>query len=104
LDALSRSVLATILGLAVQKKPWAGDRFTAVYSAGLGVPFVLTSLGFSKFLTFYGRFKRHFMSKVWRRIGDHHWLDFYRQHDAIESVSFLLEPIRPVVVQTNDNS
>ena len=32
----------------------------AVYSAGLGIPFLLTSLALNKFLTFYGRFKRHF--------------------------------------------
>jgi cytochrome c-type biogenesis protein len=30
-----------------------------VYSAGLGVPFLATSLGLNKFLSFYGRFKRH---------------------------------------------
>jgi cytochrome c-type biogenesis protein len=32
----------------------------AVYSAGLGIPFLLTSLALNKFLAFYGRFKRHF--------------------------------------------
>ena len=31
-----------------------------LYSAGLGVPFLATSLGLNKFLTFYGRFKKHF--------------------------------------------
>ena len=31
----------------------------AVYSAGLAVPFLLTSLGVDRFLSFYGRFRRH---------------------------------------------
>jgi len=30
------------------------------YSAGLGIPFLLTSLALNKFLAFYGRFKKHF--------------------------------------------
>ncbi|MBI4473137.1 MAG: hypothetical protein HY646_10740 [Acidobacteria bacterium] len=29
-------------------------------SLGLGIPFLMTSLGLNRFLTFYGRFKRHF--------------------------------------------
>jgi len=32
----------------------------AIYSAGLGIPFLLTSLALNQFLSFYGRFKRHF--------------------------------------------
>ena len=31
----------------------------AVYSLGLAVPFLLTSLGVDRFLAFYGRFRRH---------------------------------------------
>jgi len=31
----------------------------AVYSAGLAVPFLLTSLGVDRFLSFYVRFRRH---------------------------------------------
>jgi len=31
----------------------------AVYSAGLAVPFLLTSLGIDRFLAFYSRFRRH---------------------------------------------
>ena len=31
----------------------------SVYSAGLGLPFLLTSIGLNKFLSFYGRFKHH---------------------------------------------
>jgi len=32
----------------------------AIYSAGLGIPFLLTSLALNQFLAFYGRFKKHF--------------------------------------------
>jgi cytochrome c-type biogenesis protein len=31
-----------------------------VYSLGLGVPFLMTSLGLNRFLAFYSRFKKHF--------------------------------------------
>ena len=31
-----------------------------VYSAGLGIPFLLTSFALNQFLSFYGRFKKHF--------------------------------------------
>ena len=30
-----------------------------MYSAGLAVPFLLTSLGIDRFLQFYARFRRH---------------------------------------------
>jgi cytochrome c-type biogenesis protein len=30
-----------------------------VYSAGLAIPFLLTGLGLSQFLKFYGRFRKH---------------------------------------------
>jgi cytochrome c-type biogenesis protein len=30
-----------------------------IYSLGLAVPFLLTSLGIERFLKFYGRFRRH---------------------------------------------
>ena len=36
-----------------------GVLLLAVYSAGLAVPFLLTSLGIDRFLQFYGRFRRH---------------------------------------------
>ena len=32
----------------------------ATYSLGLGIPFLMTSLGINRFLALYGRFKRHF--------------------------------------------
>src|SRR5438876_919182 len=54
-------ILATILTIASTKQTVAEGMFLlAVYSAGLGIPFLLTSLALNKFLTFYGRFKRHF--------------------------------------------
>ncbi|HZR28961.1 MAG TPA: cytochrome c biogenesis protein CcdA [Terriglobales bacterium] len=36
-----------------------GMLLLAVYSLGLAVPFLLTSLGIDRFLAFYGRFRRH---------------------------------------------
>jgi cytochrome c-type biogenesis protein len=54
-------ILATILGLASQQDTVAQGVFLlAIYSAGLGVPFLLTSLGLNQFLAFYTRFKKHF--------------------------------------------
>jgi len=54
-------MLATVLGLASERDTVAQGVFLlAVYSAGLGIPFLLTSLGFNQFLSFYSKFKRHF--------------------------------------------
>ncbi|HEY2982085.1 MAG TPA: cytochrome c biogenesis protein CcdA [Anaerolineales bacterium] len=54
-------ILAGILTIASTKQTVAEGMFLlAVYSAGLGIPFLLTSLALNKFLTFYGRFKKHF--------------------------------------------
>jgi cytochrome c-type biogenesis protein len=54
-------ILAGILALAsTQESVTQGMSLLAVYSAGLGVPFLLTSLALNRFLAFYGRFKRHF--------------------------------------------
>lgn len=54
-------ILAGILTYASTKETVTQGVFLlAVYSAGLGLPFLLTSLGVKKFLSFYGRFKRHF--------------------------------------------
>lgn len=53
-------ILATVLTLAA-----ASDTITrgvvllAFYSAGLAVPFLLTTLGIAKFLRFYQRFRKH---------------------------------------------
>jgi cytochrome c-type biogenesis protein len=53
-------ILATILVLAgAQETVWKGVVLLAVYSLGLAVPFLLTSLGVDRFLSFYGRFRRH---------------------------------------------
>jgi len=54
-------ILATILALASEQDTVAKGVFLlAVYSFGLGVPFLLTSLGLNQFLSFYTRFKKHF--------------------------------------------
>jgi cytochrome c-type biogenesis protein len=53
-------ILATILALAAsQDTVLKGTFLLAVYSLGLAVPFLLTSLGIDRFLSFYGRFRRH---------------------------------------------
>ena len=36
-----------------------GMGLLAIYSLGLAVPFLLTSLGVDRFLAFYSRFRRH---------------------------------------------
>jgi cytochrome c-type biogenesis protein len=54
-------ILAGILAVASTKETVTQGMFLlAVYSAGLGIPFLLTSLALNQFLSFYGRFKRHF--------------------------------------------
>jgi cytochrome c-type biogenesis protein len=54
-------ILASVLALASTRESAGQGMFLlAVYSMGLGVPFLLTSLGLNRFLSFYGRFKRHF--------------------------------------------
>ncbi len=53
-------ILATILALAAAEETVAkGVLLLAIYSLGLAVPFLLTSLGIDRFLAFYGRFRRH---------------------------------------------
>jgi len=54
-------ILAGILTIASTKESVTEGMFLlAVYSAGLGIPFLLTSVALNKFLGFYGRFKKHF--------------------------------------------
>jgi len=54
-------ILAGILTIASTKQTVTQGVFLlAIYSMGLGIPFVVTSLGLNKFLAFYSRFKRHF--------------------------------------------
>jgi cytochrome c-type biogenesis protein len=53
-------ILAVVLGFAAaQDTVWKGIFLLAIYSAGLAVPFLLTSLGIERFLKFYTRFKFH---------------------------------------------
>lgn len=53
-------ILAAILLIAASQKSVAkGIVLLAIYSMGLAVPFLLTSLGIDRFLAFYGRFRRH---------------------------------------------
>lgn len=54
-------ILAGILTIASTKQSVIQGVFLlTIYSLGLGIPFLMTSLGLNKFLSFYGRFKRHF--------------------------------------------
>ncbi len=53
-------ILAAILLLAgSQDSVSKGVGLLAVYSLGLAIPFLLTSLGIERFLRFYGGFRRH---------------------------------------------
>lgn len=53
-------ILTVILTFAASEDTIAkGMALLAVYSLGLAVPFLLTSLGIDRFLAFYGRFRRH---------------------------------------------
>jgi cytochrome c-type biogenesis protein len=53
-------ILATILTFAgTQARVWQGVGLLALYSAGLAVPFLLTTVGIERFLQFYSRFRRH---------------------------------------------
>ncbi len=53
-------ILTGILALAATRDTlFQGMFLLAVYSAGLAIPFLLTSLGLSQFLKFYGAFRRH---------------------------------------------
>lgn len=53
-------ILAGVLALAAtQATLGRGIGLLAVYSAGLAMPFLLTSLGISRFLVFYRRFRRY---------------------------------------------
>lgn len=53
-------ILATILAFAAAEDTvMKGTLLLAVYSLGLAVPFLLTSVGIDRFLTFYSRFRRH---------------------------------------------
>jgi cytochrome c-type biogenesis protein len=54
-------ILASILAIATTEGTVTQGMFLlGVYAAGLGIPFLLTSLALNQFLSFYGRFKKHF--------------------------------------------
>jgi cytochrome c-type biogenesis protein len=53
-------ILAVILGFAAaQDSVLKGVVLLTIYSAGLAVPFLLTSFGIQRFLKFYSRFRSH---------------------------------------------
>ena len=53
-------ILSAILYIAAAQNSVAkGILLLSIYSLGLAVPFLLTSLGIERFLNFYGRFRRH---------------------------------------------
>src|ERR1700757_1110566 len=53
-------ILSAILYLAAEQNSVSKGIFLlTIYSLGLAVPFLLTSLGIERFLKFYGRFRRH---------------------------------------------
>ena len=53
-------ILAAILALAAQRHTvFQGMFLLGVYSAGLALPFLLTSVGLGQFLKLYGGFRRH---------------------------------------------
>ncbi len=53
-------ILGGIIGLAATSGGWrSGLLLSGFYSAGLAIPFLLTGLGINKFLSFYGKFRRH---------------------------------------------
>jgi cytochrome c-type biogenesis protein len=53
-------ILATILALAANEASLtAGVKLLAIYSLGLGIPFVLAAVAIRPFLSFINRFRRH---------------------------------------------
>jgi len=53
-------VLAAILAVAAtQQSAWEGGWLLAIYSAGLGVPFLLAGVAIGPFLSFFDTFKKH---------------------------------------------
>jgi cytochrome c-type biogenesis protein len=53
-------ILATVLALAANEASLgAGVRLLAVYSLGLGIPFILAAVAIRPFLSFMHRFRRH---------------------------------------------
>jgi cytochrome c-type biogenesis protein len=44
---------------ASESSLWQGVGLLVVYSLGLAMPFLATSVSINRFLSFYGRFRRH---------------------------------------------
>ena len=54
-------ILAAILAIAATRETiYQGMFLLIIYSVGLAIPFLFTSLGISRFLKFYTRFRTHF--------------------------------------------
>jgi cytochrome c-type biogenesis protein len=54
-------ILAAILALAAtERSVWQGVRLLAVYSIGLGIPFLITSLAINRFFAAFGAVRRHY--------------------------------------------
>ena len=53
-------ILTGILALAATRETvFQGMFLLGIYSAGLAIPFLVTGLGLSQFMRFYGRFRKH---------------------------------------------
>lgn len=53
-------ILSAIFAVAAtSESPWSGTMLFVAYSAGLAIPFMLTSLGINTFLKHFNRLKRH---------------------------------------------
>ncbi|GMR04401.1 MAG: cytochrome c biogenesis protein CcdA [Thermodesulfobacteriota bacterium] len=53
-------ILSAIFAVAAtSSNPWSGMQLFLAYSAGLAIPFMLTSLGINTFLVHFGRLKKH---------------------------------------------
>ena len=60
MDPCVGPILSVILGFAAAQDSVAkGVLLLAIYSLGLAVPFLVTSLGIERFLKFYSRFRTH---------------------------------------------
>ncbi len=54
-------ILAGILAIAATKETvWSGIWLLGVYSAGMGLPFLLTAYATSRFVTYFSKVKKHF--------------------------------------------
>ncbi len=53
-------ILSAIFAVAAtSENPWSGMLLFMAYSAGLAIPFMLTSIGISTFLKYFNRYKKH---------------------------------------------